>query len=122
MNIVLWILQGLLATSFLSAGVSHAFSYERARARRKWVKDVSRPLLAFIGKCEILGAVGLILPALTGILPWLAPLAAFGLATIMILAAAFHARRREYPDILVNLILLALAALIVYGRWVLVPL
>lgn len=124
MNIVLWVLQGLLAAAFLMAGVLHGFQYERARARwqTKWVEAVSRRLLRFIGVCELLGAIGLVLPALTGILPWLTPLAALGLAIIMLLAAGFHAVRREYAHIVVNAILLALAALIVYGRWMLVPL
>jgi uncharacterized membrane protein YphA (DoxX/SURF4 family) len=122
MSIILWVLQVVLAAPFLALGLVKAFQYEQASARSKWIKDLSRGLLAFIGICEILGAVGLILPALTGILPWLTPLAALGLATIMILAAGFHARRREYRSIITNLILLTLAACIVYGRWVLAPL
>ena len=121
MNIVLWIVQVLLGVAFLMAGVTHAFQYERAKAQFKWVADVPRSLVTFIGICEILGAIGLILPALTGILPWLTPLAGVGLAVIMLLAAGFHVMRREYPNIVVNLILLALAAFVAYGRWVLAP-
>jgi uncharacterized membrane protein YphA (DoxX/SURF4 family) len=83
MSIILWVLQTVLAAPFLGLGVVKAFQYEQASARSKWIKDVSRNLLAFIGICEILGGVGLILPAMTGILPWLTPLAALGLATIM---------------------------------------
>ena len=122
MNAVLWILQVLLAIMFLLAGFMHGFQQERAKAQFKWPADVLPGLLTFIGVCEILGAVGLILPALTGVLPWLTPLAALGLAVIMLLAIIFHARRREYPNIVVNLILLILAAFVAYGRWMVVPL
>jgi uncharacterized membrane protein YphA (DoxX/SURF4 family) len=122
MNIVLWILQVLLAIMFFLAGVMHGFQQERAKAQFKWPADVSPGLLTFIGVAEILGAIGLILPALTGVLPWLTPLAALGLAVIMLLAIIFHARRREYPNIVVNLILLILAAFVAYGRWMVVPL
>ncbi len=94
----------------------------RAKALFKWPADVSPGLLTFTGVAEILGAIGLILPALTGILPWLTPLAALGLAVIMLLAAIFHLTRREYQNIVVNLVLLVLAAFVAYGRWVLVPL
>ncbi len=83
---------------------------------------VPRPLMTFIGISEILGAVGVILPALTGILKELTPLAALCFVVLMILAAIFHAPRREYPNIVFNLILLALAAFVAYGRLVLVPL
>ncbi len=122
MNIVLWIVQALLAILFLMAGVMHGFQQERAKVQFKWPADVSSGLLIFIGICEILGAVGLILPALTGVLPWLTPLAALGLVVIMLLAIGFHAMRREYPNIVFNLILLVLAAFVAYGRWAIVPL
>jgi uncharacterized membrane protein len=122
MNIVLWILQGLLAAVFLMVGRIHAFQFEKAKEnpRIAWVKDIPRGLLTFIGICEILGAVGLILPALTGILPWLTPLAALLLAVMMFLATGFHMRRHE--QWIGNLILLALLVFVAYGRWVLVPL
>lgn len=64
----------------------------------------------------------MILPDATGILPWLTPLAAALLALMMLLAAGFHLVRREYPNIVLNLILLALAAFVAYGRFVIVPL
>jgi uncharacterized membrane protein len=122
MNTILWIVQILLAIMFLLAGVLHGFQQERAKAQLKWPADVAPPLLTLIGIAEILGAFGLILPALTGVLPWLTPLAALLLAVIMLLAAGFHITRREYPNIVFNIILLALAAFVAYGRWVLGPL
>ena len=97
MNIILWILQVLLAAMFLMAGVMKAFQYERAKATLPWVKDTSKGLVSFIGISELLGGIGLVLPQITGILPWLTLLAAAGLAIIMVLAAIFHIRRKEYP-------------------------
>ena len=79
-------------------------------------------LRRFIGAAEILAGIGLILPALTGILPWLTPLAAVGLIIVMVGAVIFHIPRKEYPNIAFNVILLALAAFVAYGRFVLVPL
>ena len=95
MNIALWIVQVLLGGMFLMAGTMKAFQYERAKASIFWVKDVPHGLVTFIGISELLGGLGLLLPALTDILPWLTPLAGAGLALIMILAIGFHIRRRE---------------------------
>jgi uncharacterized membrane protein YphA (DoxX/SURF4 family) len=116
MNIALWIVQILLAAMFLMAGVMKAFQYERAKAMLPWVKDVSPGLVTFIGVSELLGGLGLVLPWLTGILPRLTPLAALGLAIIMILAAVFHLRRGEMQGIVMNLVLLVLAVFVAYGR------
>jgi uncharacterized membrane protein len=122
MNTALWIVQILLAITFLLAGVLHGFMQERAKVILGWPAQATRGQLLFIGVSEILGAAGLVLPALTGILPWLTPLAALGLDVLLILAAIFHFRRGEYPNIIFNLVLFALAAFVAYGRWALVPL
>ena len=122
MNVVLWIAQILLGLVFIAAGYNHAFRFDQIKSQMKWVNDVPRGLVTFVGVCEVLGGIGVILPALTGILPWLTPLAAAGLALIMLLAAGFHLLRREYPNIVFNLVLLVLAAFVAYGRFVVVPL
>lgn len=122
MNIALWIVQVLLAAAFIFAGVSKAFRYEYARASLPWVKDVPRNLTTFIGVAELLGGLGLLLPALTGILPWLTALAAAGLALVMLLAIGFHTTRREWPAIGFNTVLLLLAAFVAYGRFAIMPL
>ena len=95
MNVALWIIQALLGLAFTSAGSSHAFRVDQMKTRpgMGWVTAVPRRLMTFIGICEVLGAVGLILPTLTGILPWLTPLVAALLAVIMLLAAGFHIPR-----------------------------
>jgi uncharacterized membrane protein YphA (DoxX/SURF4 family) len=122
MNIALWIVQVLLGGMFVLAGVMKAFQYERAKASLPWVKDVPRELVTFIGVSELLGGLGLLLPAITGILPWLTPLAGAGLALVMILAIGFHASRREAQAIGFNAVLLVLAAFVAYGRFMVVPL
>ena len=123
MNIVLWIIQGLLALAFLVAGVLKATQpIAKLTPNMPWVKDVRAAWPRFIGTCETLGALGLILPGVTHIQTWLTVVAAGGLALVMVDAAMFHTRRREYAMIAVNAVLFVLAVLIVYGRWVLVPL
>jgi len=122
MNVGLWVAQVVLAAMFLFAGAMKGFQYERARESLPWVQDVSKGLVTFIGVAELLGGLGLLLPALIGFLPWLTPLAAAGLALIMVLAAGFHARRGEGQGIAVNTVLLALAAFVAYGRWFVRPL
>jgi uncharacterized membrane protein YphA (DoxX/SURF4 family) len=122
MNIILWILQALLGLAFIAAGYNHGFNIEKARTQMQWMTAAPENLLRFIGVSEILGGLGLVLPAVTGILPQLTAWAATGLSLIMILAALFHLRRGEYPAIVINLVLLALAAFVAYGRFVLAPL
>ena len=123
MNIALWIVQVLLALVFLMAGGMKIMrSKEELKENMEFVEDFSSETVRVIGVLEILGAIGVVLPALTGILPWLTPLAAVGLVLTMIGAAVTHVRREEYPMIAINAVLLALAAFVAYGRWVLVPL
>jgi hypothetical protein len=86
-----------------------------------WVEDFSRGAVHIIGALEVLGAIGLVLPALTGILPWLTPLAALGLVLTMIGAALTHLRRSEYSVIPVPAVLLILAAFVAYGRFFVLP-
>lgn len=73
-------------------------------------------LTRFVGVAEVLGAIGLILPLATGILPWLTPLAAICLIVVQILAAGFHIMRKEYQIVPANIVLLALAAFISLGQ------
>ena len=123
MNIALWVVQVVLGLAFIASGYGQSFRAEQVKSepRGQWVAAIPRGLVTFIGICEFLGGVGAILPAWTGILPWLTPLAAACLALIMLLAAGFHLMRREYPNITFNLILFALAAFVAYGRFVVVP-
>ena len=117
MNVALWIAQVLLAVVFLMAGFMKAFLFERAKASLPWVQGTARGLVLFIGLAELLGGLGLVLPPLFGWPAMLTPLAALGLAVIMVLAAGFHIKRGEGNALPINLILLLLAAFIAYGRW-----
>ena len=123
MNIALWIVQGLLAVMFLMAGFMKVSQTKHTLKERgmNWVDDFASGQIRLIGVLEILGALGLILPVLIGILPNLIPLAALGLALIMVGAAIFHIRRGEYPNMIINLVLLVMALFVAYGRFVLVP-
>lgn len=118
MNVALWIVAIALAAAFLGAGLMHALqSKEKLDQSLGWTEDFTTGRVRFIGVVEILGALGLILPAVTGIAPVLTPLAATGLGLVMIGAMATHYRRREPQGIVVNLVLLALAIFVAWGRF-----
>ncbi|MCP4423814.1 MAG: DoxX family protein [Chloroflexi bacterium] len=127
MNIFLWILQGLLAAMFLMAGIMKATKSkdeikESGGERMAWVDSVSAGNVRLIGILELLAAIGLILPQLTGILPWLTPLAAVGLVLTMIGAMALHLQRGDGTQAVVaSFVILLLAAFVAYGRFVLIP-
>jgi hypothetical protein len=82
-----------------------------------WVEDFSPGMVKFIGLVEILGAIGLILPAALDIVPVLVPLAALGLVLTMIGAAVVHVRRNEVKTIAPSVVLLVLAAVVAWGRF-----
>lgn len=122
MNTFLWIVQGLLAASFLMAGFTKILQpKEKLREQMAWVDDFSSLNVKLLGVAEILGAIGLIVPQVTGILPWLTPLAALGLSLIMIGATVVHARRAETPNVGVSIILTLFSAFLAYGRFLLIP-
>lgn len=115
MKITLWIVQVLLALVFIMSGGMKLFAFDQFAASAPALAD-QRGLVTFIGIAELAGAIGLILPRLTGILPVLTTWAAVGLATIMVLATGFHLTRGEFSHAVVTVVLLALAAFVVYGR------
>jgi uncharacterized membrane protein YphA (DoxX/SURF4 family) len=121
MNVTLWIVQVLWGVFFSITGLGKVLCYEptlwnQAVREVPWFSAVPQSLFIFIGVCELLGGVGLILPAMTGVKPKLTPVAAFGLALVMILAAVFHVTRGEYNFLPINLVLGGVAAFIGYGR------
>lgn len=117
MNISLWIAQGLMAAMFIMAGVSKSFQPIEALAESMpWVNDVSSSLVRFIGVSELLGGIGIILPAILRIKPNLTSLAAWGLVAVMVLAAGFHASRGEYGAIGANVVFIAILAFVAWGR------
>ncbi len=128
MSVVLWILQILLAVVFVLHGWLYV-SWSPARAqqmrqRRPNAKPSPVPpwLRTFIGVAELLAAPGLILPGVTGILPWLTPLAAAGLMIVMAGAVVLHASRREPPSVITTGVLFVLVTFVAYMRWAVLPL
>ncbi|WP_432197523.1 DoxX family protein [Streptomyces sp. bgisy027] len=118
MNVFLWILQAVLAAMFAMAGVMKSTQpKDKLVGQLPWVADFSPGTVRFIGIVEFAAALGLILPAATGIAPVLTPLAATGLVVVMVLAAITHARRKEPSAIAFNAVLLILAALVAWGRF-----
>jgi uncharacterized membrane protein len=118
-NVVLWIVAGVLAAAFLASGLM-----KLAQPKKKivdsgmgWAEDFSDGAVKGIGALEVLGALGLILPAVFDVATVLVPIAATGLALIMLGAAVTHARRKESQMVVVNVVLLLLAALVAWGRF-----
>jgi len=119
MNVALWIVQGLLAAVFLFAG-----GMKLVLPLDQLAGPVSLPgwFTRFIGVCETLGAIGLILPSVLRIRPGLTPLAAAGLVIIMIGAIVLTLTFGEFMAAAISLVVGLLAAFVAYGRWRLAPL
>jgi hypothetical protein len=118
MNVLLWIVQGLLAVALLASGAMKVSQPKQKLVDMMgWPADFSDNAVNGIGLAELLAAIGLILPAATGIATWLTPLAAVGLAVLMVGAAATHYRRKEPQMIVVNAVIFALAVFVAWGRF-----
>lgn len=120
MNIVLWIVQGLLALLFLFAG-----GMKLVMPIDEMMKQMPLPLPAwfvqFTGLVEVLGAIGLILPWLLRIRPGLTPVAAAGLVIVMIGAVAYTLAAGDIASASMPLVVGLLSAFVAYGRWRLAP-
>ncbi len=118
MNLALWIVAIVLAVGFAASGLMKLLvpKDKLVEFGQGWAQGVSKSAIRLIGVAELLGAAGLILPAVTHIAPILVPLAAIGLILVMVGAAVVHGRRGEAMNIVVNLLLLALAAFVAWGR------
>lgn len=123
MNVVLWIIQVLLALVFLMAGGTKLALSAETLQRMGSPNQVILPglLLKFIGGCEVLGAFGLILPGLLRIRPGLTPLAAAGLLIIMIGAVVITIAGDGFVMAITPLVTALLTMFVLYGRWRLAP-
>src|SRR5207237_9830671 len=110
--IILWFAQVFLAVVMLGGGFARAFRYNFATERLPWMAAVGRHRMAIIGMLEILGGIGLIVPAVTGILVWLTALAAALIALPVLFAMVFHLSRGELKSIPINVVVLVTAAFI----------
>lgn len=121
MNVVAWILSGLLAVTFLGAGGAKLLTPREkllANPRMQWTSDFTSSQVKGIGAVEVLGAIGVILPWLLNIARILTPLAAVGLAITMVGALMTHRRRGELKEALpVNSVLFAIAAAVAVIRF-----
>ena len=120
MNIALWIVQVLLALLFLFAGFQKLSQSKEDFGKNSfntYAEDYSANFLKMLGLFELLGGIGLILPWLTGILPWLTPLAAAGLAVIMVGATYTRIRRGENQMAVGTVVFFLLLVFVAYGRY-----
>ncbi|ALV41918.1 hypothetical protein AU252_12715 [Pseudarthrobacter sulfonivorans] len=123
MNIALWIVASALALAFLAAGLMKISQPQEklAASGLAWAEDFNSGAIKAIGAAEVLGALGLILPAVTGIATFLVPVAAAGLAVVMVGAIITHIKRGEKQAVVINAVLGALALFVAVGRFGPVP-
>jgi putative oxidoreductase len=119
----LWVAQILLALAYGMAGLMKSTQPIPSLVQNGigWAPDVPFALLRFIGISELAGAIGVVLPAATGILPWLTPMAAAGLTLVQGLAIVFHLTRGEVQAFPINLMLGGLSLFVLWGRTKVVP-
>jgi uncharacterized membrane protein YphA (DoxX/SURF4 family) len=116
--IAVWIVSGLLALAYLVAGGTKVFTgYDKIQDRMTWTSHAKPWHVKVVGILEILGAIGLIVPVLAGILPILAPIAASGLALLQVVAIVIHIRIGEGKKIAGNVALLLLALFVAIVRF-----
>jgi uncharacterized membrane protein YphA (DoxX/SURF4 family) len=115
MNVVLWILQVLLAAAFFAHGWMLLFPPPSVVEQMN--ASMPRWFQLFLGVAEVAAAVGLTLPGLTHILPQLVPAAAAGVMVVMVSATIFHTVRGEYSSAAITFVLLAMATFVAYMRW-----
>ncbi len=117
MNLALWIVQVLLAVTFLASGGMKVFAYEKYKAlsEKNGPSGIPHRFATFVGIAELAGGMGVVLPMAIHIAPGLTGWAAAGLATIMLLAVGFHIRLHESPA--VPAVLFLLAGFVAFGRF-----
>jgi hypothetical protein len=124
MNVALWIAAGLLATVLVFSGSAKLFVPKKRLADVPlggWTADASDGFVKGLGVLELMAAVGLILPAALDIAPVLVPVAATGVVLLMIGAMVTHGRRHEPAGVALNVIYLAMAGFVAWGRFVAEP-
>ena len=116
-----WVFSIILTIVFLVTGSVKVFWYGKAQKAFSWTQDMPRWLVHAFGAAEILGALGLVLPVAVGFYPWLTPVAAVVLGSLMFSASTFHVLRREKDEAILPVFLLILLAVVAYIRWPLMP-
>ncbi|WP_114906544.1 DoxX family protein [Ornithinimicrobium murale] len=125
MNIALWVVAGLLATGYFAGGVAMLIlprqRYRALHRSQEFVDLFPTPFLKGLGMVKVLGAVGLVLPAALDIAPGLVPWAALGFVLLMTGATTVRIVRREWPNVVGDLVFFTLAAFVAWGRFVAEP-
>lgn len=125
MNVLLWIVAGVLAVAFATGGASQILmakdKYRSLADSQHWVDDFSEGHIKAIGTIKSVGAVGLVLPAAVNVAPVLVPLAACGLMLFMAGAATTRFRRSEWGLMAGDVAFLAIFAFLAWGRFDLAP-
>lgn len=118
MNAIIWVAQGILAVVFLAAGLLKLTNTRAAlKDKTPYVEDFTDGQVKAIGALEVLGAVGVVLPAALKVLPVLSPVAACGQALTMVAAAATLVRRGEPAHLPLNVVVFALAVFVAVERF-----
>jgi len=115
MNRLTWVLQGVLAVVFLAHGA--LFLFPPAEAAAQMEAFLPQWFQVFLGVAEVAAAVGLTVPAWTGIQPWLVPASAIGIMIVMVAATVLHVVRHESVSAIITTILLGASTLVAYVRW-----
>jgi uncharacterized membrane protein YphA (DoxX/SURF4 family) len=119
MNIILWVIQGILAAIFTMSGLMKSTQPidKLLKSGINWAERFPLTTVRLIGISQLLGAIGLILPMLLNFAPILTPLAASGLALTMLLAIFHHLKYKENKAIITNILIMAMALFVAYGRF-----
>jgi hypothetical protein len=120
MAVVFLIAQGVLSPFFLLGGLRYLFLSVATLTKNenaKFLLAVPEPLIRFIGVAKTVGSLAIIVSTLTGVAPWSVPLAALGIALLMVSAGMSHIMRREFSKLPLNGVLCLLALVVVVGRW-----
>jgi uncharacterized membrane protein YphA (DoxX/SURF4 family) len=119
MNVLLWVLQVLLALAFFAHGLMLLFP--PAAIVDQMNATMPRWFQLFLGVAEVLAAVGLTLPGVSRIQPWLVSCAAAGTMVVMICATIFHVARGEVSSAVITAVLLVVGTFVAYMRWRVLP-
>jgi len=119
MKILLWIVQVLLAVAFFAHGL--LFLTPPAAVVEQMNATLPRWFQLFLGVAEVAAAIGLTLPAVTRILPWLVVWAAAGTMVVLVSATALHLVRGEWSSAAITVLLLAMAIYVAYMRASVLP-
>jgi uncharacterized membrane protein len=113
----IWLAQSVLAALFIfSAFVKITTPIPELAKMMPWTGDHSGLFVRFIGFVDLAGGLGLLLPSLTRILPWLTVLAALCCSVLQVFAMIFHVSRGEAPVIILNIFMLSLSLFVLWGR------